>query len=114
MSPLVSSYIALFAAIVSEVAGSAFLQRSEQFTKLVPTTIMAALYITSFYLLSLALRALPLGFAYAIWAGLGIVLTAGVSVVIFKQSLDTPALMGIGFIITGVLIMNLLSQSTGH
>ncbi|MDB5660438.1 MAG: quaternary ammonium transporter [Cypionkella sp.] len=114
MSPLVTAYLTLFAAIVSEVIGSAFLQRSAQFTKLVPTAMMVVFYVVSFYLLSLALRALPLGFAYAIWAGLGIVLTASIGFFVFKQSLDTPALVGIGFIITGVLIMNLLSHSTGH
>ncbi|MDZ4394782.1 multidrug efflux SMR transporter [Cypionkella sp.] len=114
MSPLVTSYIALFAAIVSEVVGSAFLQRSEQFTKLVPTAIMAIFYIASFYFLSLALRSLPLGIAYAIWAGLGIVLTAAVSLVIFKQSLDIAAMIGIGLIIAGVVVMNVFSQTAGH
>lgn len=106
-------YIFLFLAIVFEVIGSGFMKTSEGFTKLVPTIIFIGAYITCFYFLSLALKAIPLGTAYAIWAGLGIVLTAVVSVILFKQKLDLAAIIGIVFIVVGVIIMNVFSK-TAH
>lgn len=105
-------YLALACAIIFEVAGSSFLQKSDQFTKLVPTCIMGLFYILSFYALSVALKSLPLGIAYAIWGGMGIVLTAIISVVIFKQSLDSIALLGIGMIVGGVIIINVFSNAS--
>lgn len=114
MSPLTISYIALATAIVLEVIGTAFLQKSQQFTRLVPTLIMAATYLGAFFLLSVALKAIPLGIAYAIWAGLGIVLVTLIGLVIFGQRLDLPALIGIGFIVAGVVIINLFSRAIGH
>lgn len=89
------------------------MKASEGFTKLLPTTIFIGSYITCFYFLSLALKTIPLGTAYAIWAGLGIVLTAGVSVILFKQKLDLAAIIGIVFIVVGVIIMNVFSK-TAH
>lgn len=106
------SYFALAGAILCEVAGSAFLQKSAQFTKIGPTAVMALFYLTSFYLLSVALRSLPLGIAYAIWGGLGIVLTAVVSVVVFRQTLDAMAMLGIGMIVGGVVILNAFSNAS--
>lgn len=114
MNPVALAYCCLTAAIISEVIASSLLQRSEQFTRLLPTVGMAVLYIFSFYMLSQALKAIPLGIAYAIWAGVGIVLTALVSVVIFKQTLDMWAITGIAMIIGGVVIMNVLSSSGEH
>lgn len=107
-------YGPLALAIICEVAGSSFLQRTQQFTRLAPTLAMAAFYVSSFYFLSLALRNIPLGVAYAIWAGLGIVLTATVSVVVFRQRLDLPALLGIALIVSGVVVMQVFSRSSGH
>ncbi|KAA5535764.1 DMT family transporter [Paenimyroides baculatum] len=104
-------YLAL--AIILEVTGSGFMKVSEGFSKWLPTSIFAVAYISSFYFLSLALKAIPLSTAYAIWAGLGIVLTAAVSVVVFKQKLDLPAIIGIAFIVAGVVIMNFFSK-TAH
>jgi len=104
-------YLAL--AIILEVTGSGFMKASEGFSKWLPTSIFAVAYISSFYFLSLALKAMPLSTAYAIWAGLGIVLTAAVSVVVFKQKLDLPAIIGIVFIVAGVVIMNFFSK-TAH
>ena len=104
-------YLAL--AIILEVTGSGFMKASEGFAKWLPTSIFAVAYISSFYFLSLALKAMPLSTAYAIWAGLGIVLTAAVSVVVFKQKLDLPAIIGIVFIVAGVVIMNFFSK-TAH
>lgn len=86
--------------------------KSEQFTKIVPTAIMALFYVTSFYLLSIALKALPLGIAYAIWAGLGIVLTCLISVVVFRQTLDAMALLGIAMIVGGVVVINAFSNAS--
>ena len=113
MSPLIS-YAALAGAIVFEVAGSSMLMKTEQFTRPVPTLIMCVLFGASLYCLSVALKTLPLGIAYAIWGGLGIVLTATVSVVIFRQTLDIAAYIGIAMIVGGVLIMNLISKSAAH
>ncbi|QIE54424.1 multidrug efflux SMR transporter [Pikeienuella piscinae] len=114
MPPVFASYLALGGAILCEVTGSALLLKSEQFTRVAPTVLMALFYIGSFYLLSLALRSIPLGVAYAIWAGLGVVLTAAISTLFFRQSFDLAAWVGIGFIVTGVVILNGVSRSTGH
>lgn len=114
MSVTALSYIALIVAIVMEVIGTAFLQASNQFTRLWPTLGMAVSYIGAFYLLTVALRVMPLGVAYAMWAGLGIVLVTAVGYVVFKQSLDLPALIGIGCIVLGVVIINGFSSVATH
>lgn len=107
-------YLYLTLAIVLEVIGSSFMAKSEGFTKIIPTSITFLGYGACFYFLSLALKELPLGIAYAIWAGAGLVLTALVSVFIFKQSLDFPAILGIGLILLGVIVINVFSKSSGH
>jgi small multidrug resistance pump len=106
-------YVFLGLAIVFEVVGSSFMKSSDGFTKWLPSTVVVIAYITCFYFLSLALKTIPLGVAYAVWAGLGIVLTAAISVLVFKQKLDLPAIIGIIFIIIGVVIMNFFSK-TAH
>jgi small multidrug resistance pump len=106
-------YLFLGLAIVLEVIGSSFMKASDGFTKWLPSTIVVVAYITCFYFLSLALKTIPLGVAYAIWAGLGIVLTAIVSVVVFKQKMDFAGIIGIVFIVAGVVIMNFFSK-TAH
>jgi small multidrug resistance pump len=108
------TYAFLFTAIVLEVIGTSALKASEQFTKLLPILIMVACYGASFFFLSLVLRTLPVGIAYAIWSGLGIVLISMVGVIWFKQSLDLPALVGLGLIVAGVVVVNLFSKSVGH
>ena len=75
---------------------------------------MVILFCIAFYLLSQVIKVIPLGIAYAIWAGVGIVLTAIVGYVIFKQVLDLPAFIGIALIISGVVVINLFSQTAGH
>ncbi|WP_438617525.1 DMT family transporter [Oryzifoliimicrobium ureilyticus] len=107
-------YGMLFLAIVLEVIGTTALQASQQFTRLWPTLIMAACYCSAFYCLSVTLKTIPVGIAYAIWSGLGIVLISIVGLVFFKQKLDLPAILGLGLIITGVLIVNLFSKSIQH
>lgn len=114
MSPTTVAYGFLAAAIICEVIGTTFLAKSEQFTRLVPTLIMFVLYALSFYALTQTLKVIPLGIAYALWGGLGIVLTSLVSVFIFKQSLDAAAVIGIAMIVGGVIVMNLLSNSVVH
>lgn len=114
MNPVVIGYGFLALAIVFEVLGTTFLVKSEQFTRLVPTVLMAVLYIGSFYFLSQTLKTIPLGIAYAIWGGVGIVLTVIIGVTLFKQSIDIPAMMGIGLIILGVVVINVFSNTVGH
>lgn len=112
MNPL--TYLTLFTAILLEVIGTSFLQRSEQFTRLIPTLITGISYAASFYFLSLVLRTMPLGIAYAIWSGLGIVLVSLIGLALFGQKLDLAAIIGLGLIIAGVVVVNLFSTSVTH
>lgn len=107
-------YLFLALAIISEVVGSSFLNASNQFTKLIPSAITVVAYLLCFYFLSIALKSIPLGTAYAIWGGLGIVLTAIISVVVFKNKLDNGAIIGISLIVAGVVVLNVFSKSTSH
>lgn len=111
---IVSPYVPLAVAIALEVAGTSLLQRSEQFSRLWPTVGMALCYLVSFYLLSLSLRVLPLGIAYAIWSAVGIVLVSAIGLVVFGQRLDLPAVLGLGLIVSGVVVVNLFSKTIGH
>lgn len=114
MSPVVTAYGVLAIAIALEVVGTSFLQKSEQFSRLIPTLIMAACYLGAFYFLSLALKVIPLGLAYAIWSGIGIILISALGYIMFHQSLDVPAIIGISLIISGVVIINVFSTSITH
>lgn len=107
-------YAALTAAIICEVTGSTFMAKSEQFTRPIPTLLMALFFGMSFYCLTQALRVIPLGITYAIWVGCGIVLTAIVGVVVLRQALDVAAIIGIGLIVSGVVVMQVFSTSSGH
>ncbi len=107
-------YLYLALAIILEVIGSSFLKASNGFSKLLPSIITVVAMCGCFFFLSQALKSIPLGFAYAIWAGVGIILTALVSVIIFKQNLDIPAIIGITFIVIGVVILNVFSKSATH
>ena len=114
MNPMLMAYILLALAIVSEVTGSTFLVKSEGFTQLVPSILVVIFYVISFYLLSQVIKTIPLGVAYAIWGGVGIVLTALIGFLMFRQSLDLAALIGIALIIGGVIVMNAFSKTVGH
>lgn len=114
MNALLLAYGLLGLAIITEVIGSIFLVKSEGFSKLFPSIMVVVLFSIAFYLLSQVIKTIPLGIAYAIWGGVGIVLTAIVGYVLFKQTLDAPALLCIALIVSGVAIINLFSQSTGH
>ena len=106
------AYTLLFIAIISEVIGTSALKMSDGFSKLGPSIVVVIGYACAFYFLALVLRSIPVGLAYAIWAGVGIALITVVGAVFFKQSLDAPALAGIGLIISGVLVINLFSKSS--
>ena len=114
MNPAFITYGSLAIAIVLEVIGTSFLQQSQQFTKLVPTVITAVCYAAAFYFLSVALKTLPVGVAYAIWSGLGIVLISAVGLLVFKQALDFAGVVGLGLIILGVVVVNGFSNMTPH
>ncbi|MBC15631.1 multidrug resistance protein; DLP12 prophage [Pseudodesulfovibrio profundus] len=107
-------YVYLAIAIVAEVVGTTAMQASEGFTKPIPSIVVVVGYGVAFYFLSLVLRTIPMGIAYAIWAGLGIVLIALTGVVLYKQTLDVPAMIGMGLIVAGVAIINIFSRTTPH
>ncbi|GGA92951.1 multidrug transporter [Brucella endophytica] len=107
-------YFYLLIAIAAEVVGTSFIKQSNGFTKLGPTLIMGASYMVAFYFLSLTLRTLPVGIAYAIWSGVGVILIAIVAWLFYGQRLDAPAIIGLALIVAGVVIMNLFSSSVPH
>lgn len=114
MNAIFIAYGLLALAIISEATGSIFLVKSEGFTRLGPSLLVVIFYIISFYLLSQVIKTIPLGIAYAIWGGVGIVLTAFIGFLIFRQNLDIPAVIGIIMIVGGVIVMNVFSKSVGH
>ncbi|WBO24582.1 DMT family transporter [Sphingomonas abietis] len=97
-----------------EVVATTCLKQSQGFTRLVPTLVMALGYAVAFYCLSLTLREIPTGIAYAIWSGVGIILIAAIAWIVQGQRLDMAALGGMALIIAGVLVMNLFSRTAGH
>lgn len=108
------AYLYLLIAIVSEVIGTSALKASEGFTKLGPSVLVVLGFSVAFYCLSLVLRSIPMGVAYAIWSGLGIFLISIVGFIIFDQKLDVAAIVGIVLIISGVVVMNVFSSTVGH
>lgn len=114
MNPVLVSYAALGIAIVFEVTATSLLNTTQQFTRPLPTGLMVTCYLISFYFLSVAIKVLPVGIAYAIWSGLGIVLIALIGFFAFGQRLDVPAMIGMGLILSGVLVINLFSSTVGH
>ena len=108
------SWVYLLTAIVAEVIATSALKASDGFSKLLPSAITVTGYAIAFYCLSLTLRHIPVGVAYAIWSGLGVVLITAVAWLVFGQKLDLPALIGIGLIVAGVVVMNVFSKVTAH
>lgn len=104
-------FVYLAIAIVAEVIGTSALKASNGFTIWVPSTVVVVAYGVSFYFLSLALRAIPMGVAYAIWSGVGIVLISIIGWALFKQRLDAAAVVGIGLIMAGVGVIHLFSAT---
>lgn len=111
---MLSTYLPLAIAIMLEVLGTSALQASQQFTKPVPTIVMGLCYLAAFYFLSLALRAIPVGIAYAIWSGMGVVLITLIGLYFFNQKIDMPAVIGLVLIVSGVLVINLFSKTISH
>lgn len=109
-----TQYIVLLLAVAAETIGTAALQASEQFSKLVPSVVVVIAYAISFYLLALALRTIPLGIAYALWSALGIVFIALIGFLVYGQKLDLPAILGIGLILSGIVVIHLFSNSASH
>ncbi|MFP4154939.1 MAG: SMR family transporter [Halothiobacillaceae bacterium] len=107
-------WLFLAIAIVAEVAATSALKASDGFTRLVPSIGVVIGYAVAFYFLALTLRVIPVGIAYAIWAGLGIVLIALIGWLLFGQRIDAAGLIGMLLIIAGVLVINVFSQSGGH
>ncbi|MDO8825077.1 multidrug efflux SMR transporter [Methylophaga sp.] len=109
-----SKWLLLSLAILAEVFGTSFLKASDGFTKFWPSIAVIVGYVVAFYFLSLSLKVIPVGIAYAIWAGLGVVLIALIGWVVFSQKLDTAAIIGISMILGGVIVLNVFSNSVTH
>ena len=114
LDTILMHYLYLTLAIVLEVLATTLLGKSEGFTKWLFAVGSLLSYGVCFYFLSLALKNIPLGVAYAIWSGVGIVLTAIVSVLVFKSKIDLPFVLGAVLIIAGVVVINLFSKTSGH
>ncbi|MBC3911246.1 DMT family transporter [Undibacterium umbellatum] len=108
------NWLFLAIAIVSETIATSALKSSEGFTRLGPSVLVVVGYALAFYFLSLTLKVIPVGIAYAVWSGVGIVLITAVGWFMFGQKLDTPALLGMALIIAGVIVMNVFSGSGQH
>ena len=107
-------YLILAIAILSETIATSALQASQQFTRPLPSLVVIVGYAVAIYLLSVSLRTFPVGIAYALWAGLGIVFIAVIGFVVFGQKLDLPAVIGMGLIISGIVTINLFSSTATH
>ncbi|MBS9716114.1 DMT family transporter [Pseudohalocynthiibacter aestuariivivens] len=107
-------YVYLILAVMAETIGTTALQASHQFSRLIPSIIVVVGYGISFYLLALTLKSMPVGIVYAIWSALGIVFIAAIGFLAFGQKLDFAAILGIGFILLGILVIHLFSNSATH
>lgn len=108
------NFLFLFLAIIFEIIATPALKKSEEFTKLLPSIITVIGYCGAFYCLSFAIRTIPVGFAYAIWSGVGIVLITIIGAVFFKEIPDLPAIVGLALIILGVIVINVFSKTVAH
>lgn len=108
------AYLYLAVAIGAEVIATTALRAAQGFTVLLPSAVSVVGYVVAFYFLSLTLKTMPVGIAYAIWSGVGIVLVSLAGWLIYKQVLDAPALLGMGLIMAGVIVINLFSKTAAH
>lgn len=108
------SWLFLFGAIAAEVIGTTALKATHGFTRLAPSIVVVAAYALAFYLLSRTMQTIPMSISYAVWSGVGIVLITLIGYVVYHQSLDLPALVGLGLILAGVLVIHLFSKSVAH
>jgi len=109
-----SAYFILAIAIIAEVIATTALKSSESFSRLAPSVLVVVGYAVAFYCLSLTLKTIPTGIAYAIWSGVGIVLISLLGWLVHKQTLDLPAILGLGLIVAGVVVLNVFSKSVAH
>ena len=108
------NWLFLGVAILGEVVATSALKSSYGFTRLVPSIVVVAGYAIAFYFLSLALKSIPVGIAYAVWAGAGIALVTAIAWIVYGQKLDAWGFFGIGLIVSGVAVLNLLSKASAH
>ncbi|CAH0537687.1 DMT family transporter [Vibrio marisflavi] len=108
------NWLFLLAAIAFEVVATSSLKSSEGFTKVVPSIVVVIGYCAAFYLLSLTLKSIPVGVAYALWSGLGIVSISLVAWLFYGQKIDVWGMVGMGLIMSGVIVLNLLSKTNAH
>jgi small multidrug resistance pump len=107
-------WIYLAIAIAAEVVGTSFLRSTQGFTKLVPSLLVVAGYGLAFFFLSLTLEKIPVGIAYAVWSGAGVTLIAAIGWLFLGQKLDAAAIVGMGLIVAGVVVLNLFSKAAAH
>jgi small multidrug resistance pump len=107
-------YLYLAIAIAAEVIATTSMKAIDGFNKPLPLLLVIGGYAIAFWMLILVVRTIPVGIAYAIWAGLGIVLVSIAALVLYQQKLDLPAILGMGLIVSGVVVIQLFSHSTGH
>ncbi|MEW6346040.1 MAG: multidrug efflux SMR transporter [Paraburkholderia sp.] len=110
----VPPYALLAIAIVAEVVATSALRAAEGFSRVLPSVIVVLGYGVAFYCLSLTLKSIPVGIVYAVWSGAGIVLITLVALVLYRQVPDWPAIVGLGLIISGVVVLNLFSKMQAH
>lgn len=108
------SWLLLLLAVVCEVVGTSAIKYSNGFTKIVPSIVVFIGFGVAFYILSITLKVIPIGMAYAVWSGLGIVLISIIGHFVFQQRLDAPAIVGMSFILVGVIIMQIFSKAVAH
>ncbi|WP_299148024.1 SMR family transporter [uncultured Tateyamaria sp.] len=107
-------YVYLILAVTAETIGTTALQASNQFTRFGPTVVVVLAYGVAFYFLGIALKYIPVGIAYALWSGLGIVLIALIGFAVFGQRLDGAALLGLGLIVAGIVVIQVFSDTATH
>lgn len=107
-------YFILMLAVLAETIGTTALQASQQFSRPLPSIIVVVAYGAAFYLLAIALRTFPVGVAYAMWSGMGIVFIAIIGFAVFGQRLDMAAIIGIVLIMSGIIVINLFSGTSTH
>ncbi len=108
------TFILLFFAILSEVTATTALKLSNGFSKPIPSVVVVIGYGASFYLLSLALKSMPIGVAYAIWSGVGLILTVIAGIIIWRETLDWARVVGIILILVGIVFINVISKAPAH
>lgn len=111
---MMNAYFLLAIAIVAEVIATSALKATEGFSRLMPSMIVVVGYGVAFWMLSLVLKSVPVGMAYAIWSGMGIVLVTIVAMLFYGQKPDWPAIIGLGLIVSGVVVLQLFSKMSAH